>query len=230
MSASQTDFVLDNPAWHALNSNHAHFAIGDGLAKRYPADISPIAAIAAVDTASLRDLAAIFAPGEMLVVGGNELPPDPAGWTLNMKFPLIQMVSEQPPVAAETSETILTLSAADVPDMLALIDLTHPGPFLPRTVELGHYIGIRKDGKLIAMAGERMFPPGYREISAVCTHPDAQGKGLAALLVTHLALENWNRGVIPFLHVSPENTRARTLYQRLGFRQRVEAQLLVISY
>ena len=230
MVLKQDESVLDNPAWHALNSNHAHFAIGDGLAKRYPADVSPIAAIAALDTASLRDLAAIFAPGEGLAVGGDELPTDSAGWTLHSKFPLSQMVSTQAPAEVQTSETILTLSGDDVPDMLALVDLTHPGPFLPRTFELGHYIGIRKEGKLVAMAGERLYPPGYREISAVCTHPDEQRKGYAALLVTYLAIENWQHGDIPFLHVSPENTRARTLYERLGFRERREAQLLIISH
>ncbi len=230
MTSTEMTHVLDNPAWHALNSHHAHFAIGDGLAKRYPADVSPIASIAALDTPSLRDLAVIIAPGEIIAVGGDVLPADSAGWTMHSSFPLIQMVSEQAPVEIETNETILDLSADDVPDMLALIDLTHPGPFLPRTIELGHYIGIRKTGKLIAMAGERMYPPGYREISAVCTDPDYQGKGLAQLLVTRLAIENWRRGDVPFLHVSPENDRARTLYERLGFRQRLVSQLLVISH
>ncbi|MEO8394542.1 MAG: hypothetical protein ABI700_16225 [Chloroflexota bacterium] len=143
MTFNEATHVLDNPAWYALNSNHTHFAIGDGLAKRYPADVSPIASIAALDTASLRDLAAIIAPGEIVAVSGDDLPADAAGWTLHSKLPLIQMVSTQAPAEVATPETILDLSAADVPDMLALIDLTHPGPFLPRTIELGHYIGIR---------------------------------------------------------------------------------------
>ena len=230
MTSPEAESVLDNPAWHALTTHHARFAIGEGLAKRYPADVSPIAGIAALDTASLRDFAVIVAQGDMVAVVGNDLPEDAAGWTLHSKFPLIQMVSTQVPAEIATAETILNLSADDVPYMLSLIDVTHPGPFLPRTVELGHYIGIRREGKLIAMAGERLYPPGYREISAVCTHPDAQGKGLARLLVTHLMGENWQRGDIPFLHVSPSNDRARTLYERLGFRVRREIQLLVIRH
>ena len=230
MPSNETEAVLDNPAWNALNTNHAHFAIGNGLAKRYPSDVSPIAGLAALDTASLRDFAEIVAPGETVAVGGDDLPSDAAGWTLQMRFPLIQMVSERPPVGGATTETILDLSASDVPAMLDLIHMTEPGPFLARTFELGHYFGIRKDGQLIALAGERLFPPGYREISAVCTHPDFQGKGLASLLVTHLMAENWQNGVVPFLHVSPANGRARSLYERLGFRVRRELQLLVISH
>jgi predicted GNAT family acetyltransferase len=230
MLPNEIESVLDNPAWHALNSHHAHFAIGDGLAKRYPVDVSVIVALAALDAASLRDLTGIIAPGEVVGVGGDALPADASGWTVHTRLPLIQMVSAQPPVESETSETILTLTADDVPDMLALIDVTHPGPFAARTIELGHYIGIRKEGKLVAMAGERMYPPGFCEISAVCTHPDAQAKGYARLLVTRLMAENWQRGDVPFLHVSPTNSRALTLYERLGFRQRRELQFLVISY
>ena len=230
MVDNEAKSVLDNPPWNSLSTNHAQFAISNGLAKRYPPDVSPLVAIAALDTASLHDLAEIIAPGEVVAVVGDDLPSDAAGWTLHTSVLASQMVSEQPLAAAETTETILTLSADDVPDMLALIDLTHPGPFEPRTVELGHYIGIRKAGKLIAMAGERMYPPGYREISAVCTHPDEQGKGYAQLLVTMLVAENQQRGVIPFLHVSPENSPALQVYERLGFRHHRGVPLLIISH
>ena len=222
--------ILDNPNWHSLTTNHAHFALDTGLAKRYPTDISLIVALAALNTAALRDLTGVVAKGEVVAVGGDDLPADAAGWTLQSHFSLIQMVNDQPPVEVETTETIVTLKTEDVPDILALIDLTHPGPFLARTIEMGHYIGVRKDGKLAAMAGERMYPPGYREISAVCTHPDYQGKGYAQLLVSRLVAENLRHGDVPFLHVSPTNTRALTLYERLGFRQRRELQLLIISY
>jgi predicted GNAT family acetyltransferase len=142
---------------------------------------------------------------------------------------VIQMLSQQPPAEVETGESVLDLSAEDVPDMLELVRLTEPGPFLPRTIEMGHYIGIRKEGRLVAMAGERLYPSGYREISAVCTHPDHQRKGYAQLLVSRLARENWQHGVVPFLHVSPGNTTAQRLYERLHFHARREFPLLVIS-
>jgi predicted GNAT family acetyltransferase len=110
-----------------------------------------------------------------------------------------------------------TLGAADVPDMMALVKLTEPGPFAARTVELGTYIGIRSGGQLIAMAGERMCFPGFTEVSAVCTHPDHRGRGHGSALVRTLLRAIRHRGETPFLHIFSDNVRARALYQALGF-------------
>lgn len=232
MPITEAAHVLDNAVWESLNSHHARFAIRNGLAARYFPDVSPITATAGlgVSAAALHDLAGIVAKGEVALVGGDKLPFDSAGWTVLSAASVIQMVSEHPVDEKETDETIVDLNVEDVPEILDLIALTHPGPFGQRTIELGHYIGIRKDGRLVAMAGERLYLPGYREISAVCTHPDDQGKGYAALLVTRLVNENWQNGDVPFLHVAPSNTRAQSLYERLHFRVRREFPILLIRY
>jgi predicted GNAT family acetyltransferase len=124
---------------------------------------------------------------------------------------------------------LCVLSEADVPDMLALTALTHPGPFRSQTYTLGTYLGIRVDGRLAAMGGQRMHVPGYREISAVCTHPDFQGRGYARRLVSRLVAETFDRGLVPFLHVEEANQRAQTVYRGLGFVERARLPLLVIE-
>jgi predicted GNAT family acetyltransferase len=116
---------------------------------------------------------------------------------------------------------ILTLGAADAAEMLVLTELTKPGPFARRTYELGTYLGIRCDGKLIAMAGERLKVPGFTEVSAICTHPEHTGRGYARILTTELIRRILGRGETPFLHVRKDNVRAIELYERLGFRCRV---------
>src|SRR5262249_41096737 len=133
-----------------------------------------------------------------------------------------QMVSRQPVPVPQSAIEILELATADVPEMLALVELTHPGPFFSRTIEFGHYIGIRQNGQLVAMAGQRLHITGYREISAVCTHPDWQGKGYARLLCSILVNDIWTHGEVPFLHVLPGNDVARRLYESMGFSKRCD--------
>jgi predicted GNAT family acetyltransferase len=141
--------------------------------------------------------------------------------------PLVQMVHENrcsviPPTEGKE------LSAADVPEMLALAELTKPGPFGARTVELGTYLGLHCGG-LVAMAGERLRIPGYTEISGVCTHPDHRGHGYASTLISALVGRISDRGEVPFLHVRPENKRAVELYRQHGFAERAEFHLAVLS-
>jgi len=131
--------------------------------------------------------------------------------------------------AAQPAAPIVALGVADVPEMLALARVTQPGPFGPRTAELGDYIGIRQRGVLVAMAGERMRIAGFTEISAVCTHPDHVGRGHAAGLMLELMAHIRNHGETPFLHVRHDNTRAIQLYERLGFRQKREFQLSLVQ-
>lgn len=130
----------------------------------------------------------------------------------------VQLVDDG--VAAMPDPDALTLGTEDVPEMLALVERTRLGPFLPRTIELGTYLGFRRDGALIAMAGERMHPPGWTEISAVCTDPTFRGEGLATRLVLALAAGIRARGERPFLHASADNAGAIRLYESLGFTLR----------
>ncbi|MEO8394543.1 MAG: GNAT family N-acetyltransferase [Chloroflexota bacterium] len=221
--------ILDNPVWHALTTHQADLAIGDGLAKRYPTDIAPFIALANTSAEAFADLAQIVTAGEKMVLRGFELPPEIPGWTIHNRKMIVQMISEPPTPEIESAEAILTLSEADVPDMLGLVAAAEPGPFLPRTIRLGTYLGIRKDGQLVAMAGERMYPPGYREISAVCTHPNHRGKGYARLLMSRLMAQERQQGDVPILHVMPENMMAQRVYESLGFRKRRDLPYAMLS-
>ena len=215
---------LDNPAHAALTGPHARFAQSRGRAVRYEPDVAPWAAIAPEvnDTdrgheAVWADLAALAGPGGSVSLPGPVLPP-PAHWPVDWHVPGVQMVAETVTTAPDPDAVVLT--GADVPDMLALAQRTRPGPFLPRTVELGTYLGIRHQGRLVAMAGERMRPPGWTEISAVCTDTAFRGRGLATRLVLAVAHGIAERGETPFLHASASNTGAIRLYRELGFRVR----------
>jgi predicted GNAT family acetyltransferase len=113
--------------------------------------------------------------------------------------------------------------------MLALTELTRPGPFLKRTIEMGAYLGIRRDGRLVAMAGERLHVPGWTEISGVCTDPGSRGQGLGTRLLLAVAAGIRERGETPFLHVLASNTNAVRLYEALGFRLRLRTEILVLT-
>ncbi len=226
---STLEAVLDNPVWHGLANHHAALALGDDLARRYLRDVSAFGGVAAHDETAFSHLAALIPQDELVVLIG--IPPlDMTHWTLLRQFSVLQMVYEGGEILLpETGYAITPLTPADVPAMLQLVDLTHPGPFLPRTIELGDYLGVWQDGRLAAMAGERFHPPGYREISAVCTHPDFQRRGYARQLILQLIHSIQSAGEIPFLHVVSANHAARALYEALGFRQRAELPLFVLK-
>ncbi|MGW0810814.1 GNAT family N-acetyltransferase [Nonomuraea sp. NPDC002799] len=209
---------LDNPARSALTGPHAHLAERHGDVLRYPADVSPFVALPEAPTGrDWADAAALVGPGGLVSYSAVDVPP-PAGWEVVSRGQGVQMAGDG--VAAAPDDEAVRLTAADVPEMLALVGLTKPGPFLPRTIELGVYLGIRRRGELVAMAGERLHPPGWTEISAVCTHPAQRGQGLAARLVRAVAAGIRERGETPFLHAAAANTNAIRLYDRLGFRLR----------
>ncbi len=212
--------VLDAPAWAALTGPHAHFAQRRGRVLRYPADVTPFLGMPPAPTAGdWADAAALVGPGGLVPLAGLD-GPAPEGWPVTWQVAGVQLVDDG--VAGVPDEGAVVLTAADVPEMLALVERTRPGPFLPRTVELGTYLGVRDgDGTLVAMAGERLHPPGWTEISAVCTDPAARGRGLASRLVRALVHGIRERGEQPFLDGAADNP-AIGLYESLGFRLRRE--------
>ena len=216
---------LDNPVYLALRGPHARFAQASGRARRYEADVAPFLGLPSPpSTQDWRDAAALVAPGSYVGfwLEDGELPD---GWTALMRLDAAQMVGERV-TGAECPEAI-PLGAEDVPEMLELVGETEPGPFLPRTVELGDYLGIRQDGKLVAMAGERLHLDGWTEISAVCTSPEHRGRGLASRLIGALAEAIQGRSERVFLHVLTSNTGAIRLYEQLGFRVRQTGTITV---
>ena len=220
--------VLDNPVWSALSTKQASFAEGDNLAKRYPLDMAPFAATRDQSPESYDSLARLLGPGGTAAIPLATRPVLPAGWTVVRRTDSIQMVwnTQEPPPIEHGSEE---LNISHVDEMLALIELTKPGPFGRRTPELGSFLGIREAGQLVAMAGTRLKPHGYTEISAVCTHPDYRGRGYASSLVSILIQKITKRNEIPFLYVRTENVDAIGVYERLGFRTRRIINIAVVK-
>jgi predicted GNAT family acetyltransferase len=207
---------LGNPVWHALRGPQATVAEGGPLAVRYQQDMALFAALPDDPTPDAwEQLRVLVGPKGYAFLARDVLEPGD-GWEQAYSMAAVQMVATS--VEGELDAAAQALTADDVPDMLALVERTQPGPLGPRTIELGEYFGIRDDdGALIAMAGERMFPSPYREISAVCTDESHRGKGLAARLTRHLAARIRARGETPILHARADNENAIRLYEHLGF-------------
>jgi ribosomal protein S18 acetylase RimI-like enzyme len=219
--------VLDNPIWSALTTQHESLALSQGAARRYPPKVSPFAALREPTVGAFSDLRVLVPPGERVALFTAAPLDVPKSWQVEQARWIEQMTCET--LSAAQSIEALPLTAADVPEMLALTAATEPGPFLPRTIELGRYFGIRSDdGRLAAMAGERLRLSGFTEISAVCTHPDFRGRGYAKALVTMVAEKIMSEGKVPFLHVNPDNG-AKVVYAKLGFTLRTRVRLTVIS-
>ncbi|TIT25768.1 MAG: GNAT family N-acetyltransferase, partial [Mesorhizobium sp.] len=204
--------VLDRPIWSALSSRHQAFAQGDSLAKRYRPSIVPFAATAADDTASLDALGRLIPPLESSIVVQADAIVLPAALSAISTASLVQMIAEQP-VQAVSDERIQRLTQHDAAEMLALAVLTRPGPFTLEALSLGDFWGVKIDGRLAAMAGERMKQPGYTELSGVCSHPDFRGGGLARRLSLFVANQIMTRGEIPYLHAYASNVAAIGLYE-----------------
>ena len=225
--ASKAPHMLDNVAWAALTGPHAPIAEINGLARRYPVDVSPFAAISNdQDPQAWQDLAELIGPGGITVVAGSHLQV-PKNWLVLEIGSGVQLVGDN--VEGLEDNEVVKLGAGDVPEMLDLISRTQPGPFLPRTIELGGYLGFRIDGALVAMAGCRLRPTGWREISAVCTDSLYLGKGLATRLVKAVVANIKAEGEMPFLHASATNTNAIRLYEALGFQLRIRPTFAVVQ-
>jgi len=212
--------VLDHCIWNALSTCQISFAEGDEFAKRFLPAVTTLAAIRDFSPESFRSLSRLMEPGGMGIFFLDAVPPLSAGWRVLREIPVAQMVWNGS-VDIEDGNEVETLSLADVDEMLALTELTKPGPFGKRTPELGTYLGIRDGRRLVAMAGERLQLPGFTEVSAVCTHPEFQGRGFARRLITAVVRRIVERGETPFLHVARENVRAIRVYEELGFRTRI---------
>ncbi|AZG47142.1 GNAT family N-acetyltransferase [Gordonia insulae] len=218
---------LDNPALAALTGPHAHLAEHHGTAVRYHPDVCPMAALPDdPSTGDWADAAALVGPGGSMFLPVVTVRP-PAVWQTTMQLPGVQMIDGG--VECAPDDEAVVLSATDVPEMLDLVRRTRPGPFLPRTIEMGTYLGIRRDSRLIAMGGERLRLPGWTEISAVCTDPDSRGQGLASRIVLALADGIRRRGDIPILHADARNVGAIRLYAALGFDVRREVMFRVFT-
>jgi GNAT superfamily N-acetyltransferase len=213
------DPLLDS-VWNALHTLHAHFALRNGPAVRYPADVVPFAALANADHSNISPLAQLLAPSEHVYLVGPQ--PHPAK-NLDVGSPIscFQMIfpAPPPPNHTATDTPILRMTSDDAPAMVALTDLAFPGFFRARTHVMGTYYGIRIDNELVAMAGERLAVPGFREISAVVTHPAYTGRGYAALLLNRPLQDQATAGLKSFLHLSEHNSRAIAILQAYGFRR-----------
>lgn len=225
MNAIDAERALDHPVWSCLATRHAHLARGDDIARRYAEAISPIGAVSGASAVHVAALERLVEVGEDVALIGPA-PDLPASWETLYASRITQMIRRDRSPLPEGDFESATLGAADVPEMLALVELTHPGPFRTRTIELGRYIGVHRRGRLVAMAGERMWIGDYREVSAVCTHPDVQGRGYGRGLVGRIVNGMLARGQTPILHVDNPNQRAIDMYVALGFVARTELALL----
>ncbi len=211
---------LDDPIWASLDGPHAAVAEGDGLARRYPSTFAPFGAMRRATPDAYEALSTLVPRGGQVALFTTDALVPPPRFKVVSARELIQMVAGGEVGEPGDRSAVVTLDVGDAPDMARLAELTKPGPFGPRTRELGAYLGIRVDGELAAMAGERLRFGGHVEVSAVCVHPLHRGRGFADLLVSTLAEVATNRGELPFPHVFTDNAPALRLYERLGFTVR----------
>lgn len=223
-----TTKIPDNIAWATLTGPHARFATGKDAVRRYAAGFSAIAGFSEPQHPDFDALASIcdvderiYCPGWTGVV--------PGGWCVHLEKPVYRMVWRQELPGVDAFPGAVSLGPEHAAQAVELARLTNPGPFGMRTIELGNYFGWFEDGRLAAMAGERMYVDSHREVSGICTHPDFRGRGLARRLTLKLIRRQMQRGETPFLHVMADNFAARRLYRELGFSDHCETLLRVIS-
>ena len=227
--------VLDNPIWNALTTRQQSLSVGGNLARRFDSSIGPFAGLREQSPEAYAELASTLAPGQPAVLVLDEALRLPAGWRILREIEIIHMTCPAEPhfaapiFPAGNPPELTPLTHADVPEMLDLVQLTEPGPFAPRTIDLGGYIGIKIENRLAAMAGYRVAPPGYREISAVCTHADFRGRGYAHYLTATVARNIRALGDTPYLTAFAENHGAIRVYEAVGFVLRRSLQIVAIT-
>lgn len=220
---------LDRPVWASLTTFHSSIAVGNAQARRFPDDVNLFASARDDDDpGALAELGALLEPGRtayVLQVPPVRLPPGCVELRPGHGVQMLATRTLEDDLGSEAQD----LGDADAGEMLALAQLTQPGPFLARTHTMGSFIGIRLDGRLAAMAGERMRFPGHTEISGVCTHPDFRGGGLARRLSAAVGARIQARGDTPFLHAWTSNEAAISLYESMGFTFRTHVHASVIA-
>lgn len=209
---------LDNPFWSSLQTRHRDIALSADGAARFPADYAPFLGVPNTGMNSSDAIASLLAPEESVYLL-SVAPKLSEDWQIEAFRPLAQMICEAPLELVDGPE-IIPLSDQHRENVLDLTSRIYPHYFRRRTMELGRYFGIYQAGKLAAMIGERMGTDNYQEISAVCTDPDFNGRGYARQLLAFLSNDNLERKRQPFLHVSYENSRALSLYEKMGYRIR----------
>jgi predicted GNAT family acetyltransferase len=228
MPVRDANHPLDYPIWTALTTTQQALGEGDARARRFPTEITPFAATVDMSPESFAALGALMSPTDIAVLFTPEAVKAPAEFKVVLADTGEQMIGT--PVEAPTNGVdIVTLGVADVPAMMELTTLTKPGPFNVRTHELGSFLGIRVDGQLVAMAGERMKPAHYTEMTAVCVHPSHRGRGYGQMLLSAVSRQIVSRGEIPFLHVFTSNHSAIALYRRQGMEIRRRLHVTVLK-
>jgi len=224
---------LDRPVWSSLTTYHARLSEGNALARRFLPDVNLFVSTCDESPEALAALAEVVEPGEFAFILQVPEISAPSSFELVKSTEGVQMVITTDVASNRTAGTsdaeIVTLTDEDAPEMLALATLTEPGPFLTRTHVMGHFRGVRIDGRLAAMAGERLRFPGYTEVSGVCTHPDFRGRGLARRLSAAVVAGIEARGDKAFLHAWKSNHAAISLYEGLGFRIRTGVNVQVLK-
>jgi ribosomal protein S18 acetylase RimI-like enzyme len=221
--------LLDNPIWNSLAAAHARFAEGGALARRYGAEVGPLSGVRELSPEAFAELAALVPADDVAVLFLDRREDFPAGWEVVRDGTLVQMVCAAVPSEPELEDRVKPLGPADSAEMVALAKLTEPGPFRDGTPMLGGFVGIRVDGRLAAMAGQRLSPTGFAEVSAVCTHPEFRGRGFARALVAAVARNIFAAGLTPFLTSFEANTGAIRVYEQVGFRVRRRFELAVVK-
>jgi predicted GNAT family acetyltransferase len=221
--------VLDNPIWHALSTAHAHFAEGDDYARRYPIDIGPLTGMKDQSSRAYQSLAQLLGPSDISVLFLTEPPTLPQNLRLVRCFPMYQMICPAPPQNNHHSFAIETLTTDDVSEMRKLAEATEPGPFRNRTIELGGYKGVRIDGRLASMTGQRCGLTDFTEVSAVCTWPEFRGRGYANALVAAVSNGIFEQNKTPFLGVREDNAGAIRVYEKAGFQIRRTLYVTVVK-
>jgi ribosomal protein S18 acetylase RimI-like enzyme len=220
--------MLDNIFWNTLDGLHRHLSSGTPQARRYAPGFSPIVGFPDAGRPDFAALAPFCQPGERFYCDAWS-GPAPEGWRIDAESTMYRMVWDGAMPGVDEAPDAVPLGAEHAAQALALALLTRPGPFGPRTIELGDYFGYFDGEQLVAMAGERMAAPALREISGVCTHPDHQGRGYARRLMLKLIRHQLQRGETPFLHVMRANEAAHGLYRRMGFRDYCETVVRVVA-
>jgi ribosomal protein S18 acetylase RimI-like enzyme len=220
---------LDNPIWNALNTGSLSLSFGTDRVRLIDRKMGFFAGLPDYNTETLNELYDFMEAGQRVILFPPDHLPLDDKWKVHNDHELLQLVCERDFSKVESNSHIQPLGATQVEEMLALTQLTKPGPFLTKTIDFGDYFGFFSEGKLVSMAGSRLSPSPYTEVSAVCTHPNFLGQGISKKVMPFVLHAIQQRGKIPFLHLYPDNTPALRLYTSLGFVSRAMLRVYLLE-